>query len=215
MTRPGTRSDGIYRRRLADGLPGQRDDHAADEVPGYVRELLGRAGCTPPMPGAKTLELGCGTGRLSWELAACEGRDYLGLAPSMRGQIRTVEEAWAVKRAHEEPDPVPHVASPGSDEGKPLYRRLYRLSVDDPGLLERAASIDRATADVLGDASEHLQVGNSRRRRSPADIAAVDDPRTPDAPARSAASAREPAPSDQTTANPAVKRPAPGPRRRA
>jgi SAM-dependent methyltransferase len=64
----GWRFEAIYASRLAAGRPGWRDDAVTGEVPGYLRELLDRSGWRDPPPGARALELGCGTGRLTAEL---------------------------------------------------------------------------------------------------------------------------------------------------
>jgi SAM-dependent methyltransferase len=72
------RFDDIYRSRLAAGLPGWTDDHAVEQVPGHVWELLRRSGLAHTASGMLALELGSGTGALSRELARA-GFAVLGL----------------------------------------------------------------------------------------------------------------------------------------
>jgi hypothetical protein len=67
--------------------------------------------------------------------------------------------------------PVSPPPGPGPEEDSPLYHRLRNRGIDDPGLLERAAIIDRATADVMLSASE-----KSVRRNTAARLAAMDGP---------------------------------------
>lgn len=66
--------------------------------------------------------------------------------------------------------PEPSSLSPEPEEEGPLYHRLRECGIDDPGLLERAAIIDRATADVMLGASE-----NAARRNTAARLAAMDN----------------------------------------
>jgi hypothetical protein len=86
---------------------------------------------------------------------------------------------------------------PASDERLSLYRQLSDRGINDPGLLERAALIDRAAADVILGANEQLGIGSvgtvaSGQRRSPAQLAAMDDPPIAKQAVRHAASSGSP-----------------------
>jgi SAM-dependent methyltransferase len=70
----GERFDEIYRARLASGHSGWTDQSAAAEILRYLAELLRHAG----QHGGELLELGCGTGSLSFALAAL-GYEVTGL----------------------------------------------------------------------------------------------------------------------------------------
>jgi hypothetical protein len=67
---------------------------------------------------------------------------------------------------------VPRSVPPQEPETvSPLLRELRRRGIDDPGVLDRAAIIDRAAAGMLLDADEH-----AARRRTAAQLAAMDVP---------------------------------------
>lgn len=93
---------------------------------------------------------------------------------------RTRSEARQQALAEEPAPPAPPPArEPADDERSPLYRQLRGIGITDPALLLRAAAIDKAAADVLQGASEELQADKaaSRRKRTAAQLAAMDGPR--------------------------------------
>lgn len=129
------------------------------------------------------------------------------------GQLRPRSQPETTGSEKEEPpERAPGPGRQGINEESPLRNRLHRLGVDDPDLLQRAAAIDWATADVLDQVGgERLYDSRLGRRRSAAAIAADDGPRTADAAARSAAATT----SEQVPGHPVAKPPGPGARRRA
>jgi hypothetical protein len=94
-----------------------------------------------------------------------------------------IRKRGARPRARSTP-PVPPPDPPSEvDRNAPVYRQLRTLGINDPGLLDRAAMIDRAAADVLKSAAQHRaasspapDTGTALRNRSPADLAAKDGP---------------------------------------
>ena len=114
---------------------------------------------------------------------------------------------WASYRDHGSPPLPPPAPLPDKDETAPLYRQLRRRGINDPGLLERAALIDRAAADVLSNATQDpSRLGTGPQRRSPVGLAAQDGPRNATAAVRHQTeqpdSAQQPIPpSQQTPAN--------------
>jgi SAM-dependent methyltransferase len=120
------RFDAIYRARLAAGRPDWHDNAATvGEVLGYLDELLGAA--DPPgrqPPALDVLELGCGTGTLSFPLAE-RGYRVLGL------DISAVAVAQATARS-DRPDPRTRARFQVHDLTRPLARldRRFDLVID-------------------------------------------------------------------------------------
>ena len=82
------------------------------------------------------------------------------------------------RRKEQPAESPPRIRDLAPDERSPLYHQLREIGVTDPGLLLRASTIDKATADVLRGASQELRTTTGTRRKtlSPAQLAAMDGP---------------------------------------
>jgi SAM-dependent methyltransferase len=101
------RFDSLYRDRFGSGRHDWLDEHAATEILGFVDRLLPLTGIT----GGDLLELGCGTGTLSFPLAT-RGYRVTGLDISAVAIARARHRALAARspmtfHVHDISEPIP------------------------------------------------------------------------------------------------------------